>query len=525
MNPSTARTETITAFVGRALRGPVNTPVTIHGFADFQRVFGGLWQPSSLSYAVEQYFEHGGRHAVIVRVVNGGAPATIQLQCGAQRLTLEALAIGSREFLRASIDYDNLRAQDGDYFNLVVQRVRTHHSEHIEEQESYRRVSINPTTNRFISTVLADSKLVRVRGEVPAQRPDVTPGRINHYVVGYVDSSTDGDDGAPLTDYDVIGSATEGTGLFALSQLEHIDFLYLPPLSRATDIGASAVLAASRFCRKHHAVLIVDPPLQWTSCATALKGIKELNFGNDQAVMFFPRLIALDRLRARQDVFANGGAVAGMLSHADEACPFWAVTQPEPDLVLRPSVRLQFELNEIERWRLAAHGINALHNARRAQAVHLVRRTMAGGVSAAADWGYIGARRFALHVVGSLERNTRWVVLTTPNRSMWTRLVRQITEYFQELVAVGAFPSARAGQEFFVVCDERLNAIPSVVTPLPAEIKILVGFAALHAGHYHSFIISHSITGTQTRPVAVNRYLASSELQEPQLPQELLALR
>jgi hypothetical protein len=35
-----------TAFVGRTLRGPVNRPVLIKSFAEFQHVFGGLWQPS-----------------------------------------------------------------------------------------------------------------------------------------------------------------------------------------------------------------------------------------------------------------------------------------------------------------------------------------------------------------------------------------------------------------------------------------------------------------------------------------------
>jgi len=51
----------VTAFVGRALRGPVNRPVALGNFADYQQVFGGLWQPSMLSYAVEQFFENGGR--------------------------------------------------------------------------------------------------------------------------------------------------------------------------------------------------------------------------------------------------------------------------------------------------------------------------------------------------------------------------------------------------------------------------------------------------------------------------------
>lgn len=506
------------------MRGPVNTPVAVHSFNDFQQVFGGLWQPSPLSYAIEHYFEHGGRHAVIVRVVNGGASATIDLPCAAEQLTLEARAIGSREFLRASVDYDNLRAQDNDCFNLVVQRVRAHRSEHIEEQETYRRVSINPTTNRFVGTVLTESQLVRMRGAAPQHRPDVTLNRNNQYMVGYVDSNTDGDDGAPLSDYDLIGSARDGTALFALNRVEHFDFLYLPPLSRNQDVGVSALLAATRFCRERHALLIVDPPASWNSYAAAIAGVRELNFCNDQALMFFPRLIALDRVRGRPDEFANGGAVAGMLSHADETAPFWTVTQPEPELILRPSVRLQVELNERERWRLASHGINALHHARRARPLHLVRRTLAGGANAAADWGYIATRRFALHVIATLERNTRWVMLATPNRAMRTRLMRQITDYFQELVTLGAFPSAPAGRAFFVICDERLNALTSDSGAV-AEVNILVGFAALHAGHYHSFIITHLAAGSHTRAVAVNRYLASSHFEQADLPQELFALR
>jgi hypothetical protein len=49
----------IAAFVGRALKGPVNEPVLVRSFADYTRMFGGLWQPSTLSYAVEQFFENG----------------------------------------------------------------------------------------------------------------------------------------------------------------------------------------------------------------------------------------------------------------------------------------------------------------------------------------------------------------------------------------------------------------------------------------------------------------------------------
>ena len=71
--PSGVRTITgvataITAFIGRALRGPVNAPVTINHFGDFERTFGGLWSESPMSYAVRDFYLNGGGQAIIVRL-------------------------------------------------------------------------------------------------------------------------------------------------------------------------------------------------------------------------------------------------------------------------------------------------------------------------------------------------------------------------------------------------------------------------------------------------------------------------
>lgn len=60
----------ITAFIGRALKGPVNKATMIHSFTDYERIFGGLWKESSMSYAVYHYFLNGGKDAIIVRVHN-----------------------------------------------------------------------------------------------------------------------------------------------------------------------------------------------------------------------------------------------------------------------------------------------------------------------------------------------------------------------------------------------------------------------------------------------------------------------
>ena len=89
------------------------------------------------------------------------------------------------------------------------------------------------------------SALVRLVGEMPLQRPDRTLDPASGLATAYVNSNSDGDDGAPLTDYDLIGSSLDGTGVFAL-QAEHFNFLCIPPLSRDRDVGPSALLVASR---------------------------------------------------------------------------------------------------------------------------------------------------------------------------------------------------------------------------------------------------------------------------------------
>ena len=58
---------------------------TRSSFAEFQQQFGGLWQPATLGYAVEQFFENGGWQAIIVRVANGARAPTLRLPAGTRR--------------------------------------------------------------------------------------------------------------------------------------------------------------------------------------------------------------------------------------------------------------------------------------------------------------------------------------------------------------------------------------------------------------------------------------------------------
>jgi hypothetical protein len=497
----------IAAFVGRTLKGPVNRPVLVVSFAQYQQHFGGLWQPSTLSYAIEQFFENGGREAYVVRVVNGARPPTVTLPSGATPLRLVGLNPGSREYLRASVDYDGIAESEPDRFNLVVQRVRSAGSELIEDQEIFRRVSHRPESGRLVGAVLAESRLVRVVGSVPAQRPDRSTGSPAGLGAGYAVSNPDGDDGAPITDYDVIGSAIDGTGLFALKSVPSFNFLCIPPLAREQDVGSSTLLVAARFCRERQAMLMVDPPMSWISPRTALDCLRNWPFRSDSAVMYYPRVQSFDRLRGRVETFASCGAAAGMIARSDETWPVWAAAETE-DAVLRPGLRPAVPVSEADRTRLTQAGINVLASVRSSYRAGISPRTLAAGGSGVVDWKYLSARRLSLFIAASIEQGTRWMLLEPNSQQTWNRAQGLAETFLDLLSAGGAFSGATAEESHFVICDERVNRPETIAQ---GKFNLLFGFATSKAGEFDTWLVTHQAGVSRVRPVSVNRFATSRQ--------------
>ena len=508
----------VTAFIGRTLKGPVGQALPARSFAEFQQHFGGLWQPATLSYAVEQFFENGGREARIVRVANGARPPTITLPAGRDALRLVALNPGSREYLRASVDYDGLTAAEHERFNLVVQRVRTAGSELVEDQEIYRRVSVAPASGRFVTDVLLESRLVRVLGAAPVQRPDRSAGGPGGVAVGYTLSNPDGDDGAPLTDYDVIGSASAGTGLFALGGVTRFNLLCIPPLARDHDVGLSTLLVAARLCRAGHALLIVDPPASWTSARAALDALRTWPFRSDSAVMYYPRVQAFDRLRGRVEIFGSCGAVAGMIARSDETWPVWAAAESE-EAILRPGLRPAVPVSDADRTRLAQAGVNTLLSVRGGSRSSISPRTLGAGGSGASDWKYLSARRLALFVAASIEQGTRWVLLEHNGPATWERARAQVESFLAALAAQGAFAGAGAEETYLVIADERVNRPQTLAE---GKFNLLFGFATSKPGEFDTWLVTHRAGASRVRPVSVNRSATSRQRVEWEIETSIL---
>jgi phage tail sheath protein FI len=89
----------ITAFLGRARRGPINESTTIHSFSDYERSFGGLWEKSAMSFAVRDFFLNGGNQAIIVRLYHPmyATDAERDESLAAAQTVVDAIAAAARD--------------------------------------------------------------------------------------------------------------------------------------------------------------------------------------------------------------------------------------------------------------------------------------------------------------------------------------------------------------------------------------------------------------------------------------------
>src|SRR5689334_4558725 len=83
----------ITAFFGRAVKGPLNKAVRILSPSDFARAFGGPHPESDLAQSVKMFFDNGGTDCYVVRLAKGANAAAINLKNLDKKNVLKATAV------------------------------------------------------------------------------------------------------------------------------------------------------------------------------------------------------------------------------------------------------------------------------------------------------------------------------------------------------------------------------------------------------------------------------------------------
>lgn len=489
--PIDVSSETIAACIGRALRGPLNTPILVHNFAAFRRRFGGYWHRSSLGPAVRQFFDHGGRKLYIVRVANSARGAMICLPARGGFLVLRALEPGSTESIRAAVDYDGIGEKDVHHFNLTIQRLSPD-TGFVVDQEIYHRLHCAADDTAFVGDALLSSSLVRAQFPLPPGRPMDTRSAGPVFESKYIGHAQEGTDGVALCDYDLIGSALRGTGIFALNQVEHFDLLYMPPPGRHIDLGPAALLAAELYCRKRGAMLIMDPPETWTTAEEAVIGARRAGISSPNILSYYPRMVSRDD----DDAIPRpaGAAIAGLLCKLDRKEGPWQ----DPDQLafgfhrrLVPAAAVSID----EARMLVKEGLNVIAGNTAGRATLCGSVTLGGGAQVDRSFTSLTVRRLCLYITNAIDRATRWAVFEPDPARVAERIQSQVHAFMCYLADAGAL----ANDDFLVQCNAGLHAYP--IDP-DRGITILLAFHPASSDEPVSLTLHQTISGCRVATTA-----------------------
>jgi uncharacterized protein len=183
------------------------------------------------------------------------------------------------------------------------------------------------------------------------------------------------------------------------------------------------------------------------------------------------------------------GHVAGVYSRSDRKfgvhkAPANEVLQGVSDLIPDVSDADQAELNPI--------GVNCL----RAFPGRGIRVWGARTLSREPAWTYISVRRLFLTVGRWIERNLTDVAFEPNDARLWSRIERELTTYFSDLLRQGALKGNTAAEAFYVKCNAETNPQEGREA---GEVVTEIGLAPRVPAE---FIVVRIITGTSGITIA-----------------------
>lgn len=513
--PSGVRTITgvstsITAFLGRAARGPVNDPITINSYADFERSFGGIWSGSTLGNAVRDFYLNGGSQAVIVRLYNPGVtppPASTKntaantstptspktnASLNANGLPLEAKYPGSwGNYLRARIEASSAKDAENRFglkkeelFDLTVFDTQAN------VLEVFRNLSLQSGSQLVSSVLLSSSTLVRVpdtatlpstipsaHATTPATGKSIWQDDSTSTGVADADRATDGGN-LTLDSFTGNGFQVNKQGLYALEHVDLFNLLVIPPYNNG-DVDAGLLGEVAAYCEKRRAFLLIDPPSSWINKQAAIDGINSdagVGTFSKNAALFFPRFKRANSL----DDFVPSGAVAGVIARTDTQRGVWKAPAGL-DAILTGVSQLSVRLTDDENGELNPLGVNCLRSMTGVGSVIWGARTLQGDDRLGSEWKYIPIRRLALYIEESLYRGTKWAVFEPNDEPLWAQLRLNIGSFMHDLFRQGAFQGQTPKDAYFVQCDSTTTTQSDINQGI---VNIYVGFAPLKPAEF-----------------------------------------
>jgi uncharacterized protein len=218
--------------------------------------------------------------------------------------------------------------------------------------------------------------------------------------------------------------------------------------------------------------------------ANIMRGTPRTDYG----ALYFPWINVFDSatqyLHPDDDgevLVGPSGHMAGIYSRVDHER---GVHKAPANEVVRGALDVEFQISRNLQDGLNPHGINCIRYINDNITVWGAR-TIGGDLNA--DTKYINVRRTLIFLRKSIDEGTQWVVFEPNDRSLWAKIVRNVTAFLTMVWRDGALFGSTPQEAFYVRCDDETN--PPAARDL-GRVTTEIGVAIVRPAEFVIFRIS-----------------------------------
>ena len=505
------------AFIGVTDKGPLPgstlptgrsaQPGLVTSMSDYLRRYGGFRSDSFMTYAVQAFYQNGGKRLYVVRVAPsdvataalGSVSSPISPPAASDALPLRAAspgAWGNKIWVTFAASSDGNAAN----FRLNVMYGATAQDAVQNVVESYDNVTVAssvanaPLPSNYVATVVnSRSEYIAFNSTAPAVTVKPVPAGPMQFVNGSDGTATVNFVGSAAAD-----NSVTGTGLYALDKVTDVSLIAIP--GRGDGPTVDAALAYCKNQRPLNDCFFVgdvglinnagDVKAARTPDATptiakiadaqafAVSGLVNKSAG-DYGAIYFPWIFAPDPIGAGSNpkiLLPPSGFVTGIYARTDNSRGVFkapAGTEAGVAGALGPFT----QVSDTEQDMLNPVSLNVIRTVPTSGLVVWGART----IGSDAEWRYVPVRRTAIFLRTSIYYGIQWAVFEPNAEPLWASLRLNIRAFMLTQFRAGAFKGVKPSDAFFVLCDGTTTTQTDIDNGV---VNILVGFAPLKPAEF-----------------------------------------
>jgi phage tail sheath protein FI len=447
------------AFLGETERGPTK-PRAITSYGDYKRWFGDVFgnRDRYMPYAVNGFFENGGRRMYVARIV-GETAISAARDAGAFRIeAVGAGAWGNRVWVRiepsstmttdaagtpvpvgfrVKAAYWSVLPEGFELFDPFADRAKLPRPAISEDFDDLVVQGSSP--DFFVKRLTDNSALINLLGPDDGSAvPDQIDG-------GFLEGGEDENDTLNVADFRgaQTGNRTTDQGLTALELDPYREVaLVHAPYAPDQDAISLAVISHCERMRFRFAVIDSEPN---DSDAGSIDPRTDLT-DTSYAAHYYPWLRVSDPQSGALKLVPPGGYALGIYARSDTERGVFKAPANE---VVRGAIDLRYDINERLQEILNPRGVNAI----RSFPGRGIRVWGARTLSSNALWRYVSVRRLFIFLERSIYEGTQWVVFEPNDDRLWARVKDTLRLFLRQQWRNGALFGKTEEDAFFITCD------------------------------------------------------------------------